>query len=600
MNDVVDLPVRTNLDLHFGRLSPCSTNPAECDTCILAARRLLQHIANKLLRGDSEDQCDTHIQCHVFDKKNALPAWLVNKTLVACDNTMSRFENTVMRLLRDRLTRRRFLDYICGELTYYCWEWSNDEIKRHWIVKRTGELSENNFCQELNSCQYVIKLNSSIVGTNLRHDSDLYRWYISSLGSINLLDFTTKPIYEYTARLLEAKYKTSFILDVFKKLFANVYRARGLDHWGLLVLGDIPKLFCLADFLSQDARCQCLANREPGVTELLCQALNGFDAPEACPSPEARFRLGTPPPQALAERVGAMFWLDKTLTEVKRIQQQKATCQKGLRVEERSFLTLAMKQQCILYFHLFEDQLDPQINPCSILSISDQGMVLQSPKDNKLNSATSGQEIHGYFSIVDRKRKSTYCDFRTSIRTVRPAADGNALVEIAFPASVELTRRTHKRLHLDTAKLKSFSLIAPPNDADWPGFGNLESWPEPLCLLPDANTLYTVQDLSAGGLMLAIHQDAPAFDFFDEDKHGMTLLALLHLAGHQNMPDLRLPLRLEVKRIRHFAPTHAKYLGVQFTEVGEIKNEKYIRWQPVGKEGVFLIADWIFRNTICG
>jgi hypothetical protein len=63
----------------------------------------------------------------------------------------------------------------------------------------------NNFCQELNSCQYVIKLNSSIVGNNLRHNSDLYRWYISSLGSLNLLDFTTKPIYEYTARLLEAK-----------------------------------------------------------------------------------------------------------------------------------------------------------------------------------------------------------------------------------------------------------------------------------------------------------------------------------------------------------------------------------------------------------
>ena len=63
--------------------------------------------------------------------------------------------------------------------------------------------------------------------------------------------------------------------------------------------------------------------------------------------------------------------------------------------------------------------------------------------------------------------------------------------------------------------------------------------------------------LAAREGMLAIHQDAPVFDFFDEDKHGMTLLALLHLAGHQNVPDLRLPLRLEVKRIRHFAPMGA-------------------------------------------
>ncbi len=91
MNDALDLPVRTNLDLHFGRLSPCNTNPGECDACVLAARRLQQHIAKKLLQGDNGDPCDTHIQCHVFDKKNALPPWLVNKALVACDNTISRF-----------------------------------------------------------------------------------------------------------------------------------------------------------------------------------------------------------------------------------------------------------------------------------------------------------------------------------------------------------------------------------------------------------------------------------------------------------------------------------------------------------------------------
>lgn len=599
MNDVLEPPVRVNLDLHFGRLSPRITTEADCNNCILAATDLIHHIAKNLLRGSVGDWGETHVQCHVFDQKSALPPWLVNKALIVCDNTISRFEPALFQLLQDSLIRRRFLDYICGELSYYCWTWSDDDIKRHWIVKRTAELSENVFCMELNNCNYVLKLNNSFIGNHPRRDRDLYHWYISSLGSLNLVDLTTKPIYEYTARLLEAKYKTSFILDVFKKIFTNIYRAQGLDHWGLLVLGDIPKLFCLSDFLTQDVRCQCLTSQEPGVKDLLCQALRGFDAPDACPSPEARFRLGTPPPTALTERIGALFWLDKTLEAVKCIQQQRKSCQKGLRVEERTFLALAMKQQCILYFHLFEDQLDPDINPCSIQSISDQGMVLQSPKDNKLNATTGGQEIHGYFSIVDNKRKSTYCDFRTTVRSIQATADGNALVDIAFPASVELTRRTHKRLHLDTEKLKGFSLVAPAPNTDWAAYGNLDSWPQPLCLLPDASGQCVIKDLSAGGLMLAIQRDSPAFDFFNEDKNDIALLALLHLAGHQNVPDLRLPLRLVVKRIRHFAPLHAKYLGVQFTEAGEIKNEKYVRWQPVGKEGVFLIADWIFRNTIC-
>jgi hypothetical protein len=598
MNDVLELPVRINLDLHFGRLSPLTTNPEQRGDLIYAATHLIQYIDEGLLSGKNDDWIDSNVQRYVFDKKNALPHWLVNKTLIACDNSMARFEATVCDILCDPFNRRRFLDYLCSELTFYSWLWSDDDMKRNWVVKRTADLCENAFCIKLNTYDYVQKLNNSVLGTERCLDDDLYRWYISSLGSVNLVDFTTKPIYEYTVRLLAARYKTSFILDVFKKLFADTYRAQGLGHWGILILGDIPKMFCLADFMAQDACCRSLSHREPGVTDLLWLTLKNFDAPGACRLPEARFRLGNRPPQALTERVGARFWLRRTLDQVKRIQQQKATCQQGLRIEERSFLTQAMKQQCILYCNLFDDQVDPEINPCSIQSIHEEGMVLQSPKGNKLNTTQEGQEIHGYFSIVDGKRKSTYCDFRTSVRSLRPGSDGTALVDIAFPAAFELTRRSHKRLRLGPDRLKGFFLSVPPADADWTSYSNLDNWPNPLCQLPDTDGLYEIKDLSAGGLMLEVHQDTPAFDFFIEDNRDINLLAFLHLAGRQNLPDLRLPLRLRVKRIRHFAPLHKKYLGVQFIGTGEIKNEKYVRWQPVGKEGVFLIADWIFRDSV--
>ena len=599
MKDALELVTRTNIDLHFGRLTPLPPSPSETQEWGSAASALNWCISEHILNGADSDEVDISVQRHIFNKNNALPQWLVNKGLVACNNDRQRLESAVMTLLQNDFYQRRFLDYISEELLFHSWLWADDEDKRAWSMRRASELCENSYSIALNTQDFVVKIDKSVVVSSLRQDNSASRWYIKLLGTLNLIDFTTQPIYEYTAKLLEAKYKTSFILDVFKQLFKDTRRTQSLEHWGILVLGDIPKTFSLADYrtnLSDTGLWN--PDKEVGVTDVFRQALARFDDPGARNCPEARFRLGSPPPQPLVEKVGAMFWLRRTLDAVKTIQQQQSVPQHGLRVEERSFLKMAMKQKCILYCNLFDDQLDPEINPCAIQAINDTAMVLQSPKGNKLNESLSGQEIHGYFSIVDGKQKSTYCDFRTQVRSIDPAGDNYCLVEIAFPAAFELTRRTHKRLHLNSSQLRAFTLIMPQPGIDWGTYDNLENWPQPLCRLPEEDALCQIKDLSAGGLMLEIHEDAPAFDYFVENNRDATLLAQLHLAGRQNLPDLLLPLCLKVKRIRHVAPLHKKYLGIQFVEAGEIKNQKYVRWHAVGKDGVYLIADWIFRDTI--
>ncbi len=598
MKEALAPVVHTNLDLHFGRLAALSPEPDDHPALAGAAAALVRHISENLLELPCEATADTTVQRHVFAKDAALPPWLVNKGLVLCENSRNGLEPAVRGVLRNPFNFRRFLDFLSGELLFHNWFWSTDAVRADWPLRRVGELRENTFGLELNTCDFVLKFDDSVFSRGGQQE-DLLHWYVRSLGTVSLLNLTSRTLFEFTARMVEAKYKTSFILKLFTQLFTTASQGPPLGRFGVLVLGDIPKFFALSDYASSPFGQAALGpGRETGVLEFLRHIIGRFDNQSARLYPEARFRLGGEPPQSLANRLGAMFWLRRTLEAAKAVQKKKAPPTRGLRVEELTVLTEAFKQKSILYFRLFDDPDDSAINPCSIKAITETCMVLQSPRGNRINEATPGQEVHGYFAIAGARAKSTYCDFRSNVLTVTATDEHHALVELALPAAFELTRRIHKRLPVAPTQLATFEMSSPVLDADWNAFTCLEKWPKPFCIIPDSASHCHIRDLSAGGLMLEIHRDAPAYDYFTERNKDYPLLVLMHLVGRANIPDLKLGLRLETKRIRDFPPLCKKYVGFQFTEAGEIRQDRLVRFTPVGKDGIFLINDWIFRNSI--
>jgi hypothetical protein len=598
MKDALASVVHTNLDLHFGRLDTLTAGPDDHPALAGAASSLVRRISENLLHAAGAMEADTTVQRHVFGRDAALPPWLVNKGLVACQNDRAGLEPAVCGILENAFHRRRFLDYLSGELLYHSFLWSSEDEKARWPVRMASDLRENQYCLELNTQGHVLKFDDSIIGKK-NVPEDVHRWFVKSLGTVTLVDFTTRPIYEFTARLVEAKYKTPFVLTLFKDLFAATSQGPVPDRFGVLVLGDIPKFFALSDYVASLQASQAAGiSREAGVLDLLRHVLGRFDNQSARRYPEARFRLGGDPPQGLVNRVGAMVWLRRTLQAAKAVQKKKAAPSRGLRVEELTVLAEALKQKSILYFSLFDDPDSSAINPCSLKDVGKEAMVLQSPRGNRLNDAKPGQEVHGYFAITGHKQKSTYCDFRSNVVSVTPVDANHALVELALPAAFELTRRSHKRLPLDPSHLAVFEMAAPAMGVDWSVFSALDKWPAPFCIIPDGASHCHIKDLSAGGLMLDLHRDAPAYEYFTQRSAGYPLLALMHLVGRSNIPDLKLGLRLEVKRIRDFPPLCKKYVGVQFVEAGEIRQDKFVRFTPVGKDGIFLINDWIFRNSI--
>jgi len=597
MNDALSPVVRTNLDLHFGRLEPLPPGGMERPLLIDAAETLARTISEHLLKTDDAGVIDTMVQRHVFGKEDALPVWLINKGLILCDNDRRRFEPAVQQLLRHRYHKRRFLDYLAGELQYHCWLWSSEDDKRPWMLHMAHELRQNEFCTLLNTRNYVLKLRESIF-TAADLEPGLYDWYIRSLGTATLLDIATEPIYSFTLDVLEEKYDDPFTLDVFKRLFTATYHGQGLDRHGVLVLGDTPKAFVLSDFHTA-ARSSAPSNTpEAGALDAMAQLIARFDNRSAKRHPEARFRLGGVVPHPLANKVGALLWMRRTLEAVKSLQRSKGAPSRGRQVEERSVLTAAFEQKSILYFHLFDDPDDSSVNPCQITALQPFSFIVQSPNANTLNASQPGQEVHGYFSLASANQKSTYCDFYSTVESVTVVDDANALVEIAVPDSFELTRRSHTRQPLNPDTLAIFELSAPAPHAEWSAFANLEKWPAPLCIIPDNASHCHVRDLSAGGLMLEIHHDAPAYEFFIERNREYPLLAQIHLVGRYNNTELRMGLRLEAKRIRDLPQLRKKYIGFQITEAGEIRNDRFVRFAPVGKDGVFLINDWLFRNPV--
>jgi hypothetical protein len=597
MKDALAPVVQTSLELHFGRLISIAPDEADRPTLVAAAASLVRHISGHLLKTAEGSDIDASVLRYVLEKNKALPAWLINKGLIHCNNNLCNLEASIVEILSNRFNRRRLLDHLSTELMRHCWEWSDIYEKKRFPVKQINLIRKNEYYATLVKQEYIVNIGNTIINKTVKSDAS-YLWYIQSIGTLTLLDLVTPSIYEYTANLLESKYKTSFILDVFKDLFKTTRKKPVLDHFGVLIMGETPAAFALSDF-QNDLRTTASKTvpHDYGVLELLHALVRRFDDRRACGAPTARFRLGGDPPQSLTAKVGAAFWLRRTLDAVKVIQQQKAVPTRGLQVEERTVLAAALEQKSILYFRLFDDPNDSAINPCQVKGLGAHSMVLQSPLGNRINEARSGQEVHGYFSVALSSQKSTYCDFRSNVTSVTAAGD-HFLVKISIPATFELTRRTHKRLPLEPSQLGLFELSAPAPGVDWSPFGSLEKWPAPLCVIPDSASHCHVKDLSAGGLMLEIHHDAPAYDFFIERNTDEPFLAQMYLVGRINVPDLKLALRLVAKRIRDVPQLQKKFVGFQFLEAGEIRQDRFVRFSPVGSDGIFLINDWIFRNSI--
>ncbi|MFP5257846.1 MAG: pilus assembly protein PilZ [Acidobacteriota bacterium] len=591
MRDSLTPVIQTNLDLHFGRLAPLTAPTDSQQQRIDAAAALFGSIAKSILDTTEDTAIDPSVQRYIFDKDKALPRWLLNRCLVLCENDRRQFEPTLQNLLDNNFNRRRFLDFISSELLYSCWLWSHEEDKRQCTLRSLNALRENGYCQVLNTQPYVAKLSDNVIVPPGRVDES-FHWYQRSIGTVTLLDLSTEPVFEFTARLLEAKYKTTFILDVFKELFEAVRQPTGSERYGVLVMGEAPKAFALADYQSAVG-----AAPDSNPLALLCRLIDEFDKRANRQLPESRLRIGTEPPQNLTNRVAAMLWLRSTLAKVKTLQEKKNAPKRGLRVSERTVLLAALDQKSIVYFNLFTDPDDTAINPCHIRAVNDDSMVVQSPRGNRLNDAQPGQEVHGYFAVVRANTKSTYCDFRTVVESVSCTDPSHCLVELRIPAIFELTRRIHKRLPMDPSLVSLFEMSAPPPDADWTQFGNIEKWPAPFCIIPDGASHCIIKDISAGGLMLEIHQDAPAYGYFTEANRQYPLLVHLHLS-HGTQTPLRLALRLEAKRIRDFPPLRKKYVGFQFVQAGEIRNERSVRFAPVSRDGLFCINDWIFYNGL--
>jgi hypothetical protein len=598
MQDVVEHLMQTNLDIHFGRLAPLDAKTMDDMVRGNAVAGFVRQVSEYILRPENTEQCDTRVQRVIFSRQNAVPPWLLNRGIASSGNDFSKLEPCIRQILTDAFYRRRFVDYMVTEADYYVFQEKDQRDRNHWRVRRISELCDNAYNMLLNKEKHVIKLEAGFLQSACQQTAEARQWLVKSIGTITHFDFATKGVFDFTTKFLETRYKTAFIPDVFKKIFADIYRAKSMDRWGVLVVGDVPKIFTLTDFQTTLRPDTCAASaHDMDVRELMRLLLELFDTSGTRLYPEARFRLGPQPPQSIINRLGSMFWLRKALQHAKSLQEKSVSPQKTFMVAVRSFLQAAANQKSILYACLRREADEYTINPCYIHSIDSAFMVLHSPHTNKLNTAPVGQEFDGYFS-VSSGCANTYCNFRTQVLGVTHGRAKSSLIKVRMPESFELNRRRHKRIMPEPQQVILFRIFPAPANADWPVFDSIGQRPGSLCQIPDASGNFQIKDISAGGVMLEIHRGSPAFSYFTERNRLMPLLGILHLSGKQNISDLRLGVRLEIKNISHSIQSGKKSVGMQFVKFGEIQENKAMRWSDVEKNGIFLINEWIFRNTV--
>lgn len=142
-------------------------------------------------------------------------------------------------------------------------------------------------------------------------------------------------------------------------------------------------------------------------------------------------------------------------------------------------------------------------------------------------------------------------------------------------------------------------MAAPAPAADWNLFNSLEKMAAPILHHPRRPGALPHQGPLGRGMLLEIHHDAPACPYFTEDSRDHPLLVQVKLAGKPNATPLWLGIGPKAKRIRDFPPLRKKYVGFQFVETGEVRNERSVRFAPV-EQGRALShqRDWIFRNGL--
>lgn len=208
-----------------------------------------------------------------------------------------------------------------------------------------------------------------------------------------------------------------------------------------------------------------------------------------------------------------------------------------------------------------------------------------------------GEEVQVFFQTSYR-RKPSYYQFRTVIAGTHRKMQ-STMLRLPIPD------------HLEPGQKRSFLRITPQHDSVlgigfWPISDtaplpvSVSKLPPPLLnFRPEKSELIRLDNLSAGGMRLAVDDDIDLLTMVDLDK-GSQILCLLVLRGAGN--DKK-PLALWVAcTITAFGQAEGRvnHLSLKFTNwASRETGQDDIRWFPLSKDkSVALLATWVMRHHL--
>jgi hypothetical protein len=600
-NFYLDL-LKYHMDVFFRRTAPMEPEgPARAEPSGRSLLKSIQETAKAALGGTKGPGLGLYIPEGRpaglgLEPSLALPRWLIQQAKSGCLGTPENIEACLWDILADPLALRRAADHIMIDEEALLLRGSDALHKTEWMGKRLRVLKDNAWDQRLSAMHSAIKLSDGLLNRHMRSLPGQAQFAFEMLGTISLMNFGTDMVYRNTHEALKNKYRKDTILKAFEQSFLGHKKKDGFE-WALLTVGQVPKLFAVRDLL-REAGCdpEALAAGQTGIDidTLTLTILTLFDQGTETGGPWSRFRLAKQPTQELINSLGAIYWLKKTLEDVKLRQSQAHGLPPVREVSavgaNAAMFKTAMAQKAMVSLSLVSNQHER--SPCLglITRVRERTMTVGAAP---ACSGWAGKRAHVAFSTASDKGRKTYFHFESIVDSVSQSSAGDWEVSLALPRAVVVNRRASPRVGLG-AKSMPVLAVAPFQAKDQTSGDKAAKPAPPLACLPDRADVFRAVDVSATGVSFQVRLSGPD-ELTRLLAHGREVVLHMGLAWGDGQV-LNLVLKSVVRSVT-LAPDATRYLGLQFLAQGQVTANGAVRWQPLGETGVWAISDWIFKQA---
>jgi len=267
-------------------------------------------------------------------------------------------------------------------------------------------------------------------------------------------------------------------------------------------------------------------------------------------------------------------------------------------------LKAALDQRVKIDFLLEHNAAQSRFIPCTILDVSEHGVVIELSESVRLSQEWLGRQAEAYFKIrSEESQRPQFYQFSSELAAIGASQHGNTVATMAFPQKIESRqKRSHLRIDPQSNAVRSFVLWPETYAPDGRLEGDTNVWGRPILQhIPGRLSHVRIVNISGGGIRFEFHtaslqaKERPRFNLGDR------FFAELDLYDPEDEESTRVFIHAKVRNAFEDHASKRIEIGLEFLGQGQktLDRPDFVLWRKLPDDmGVEKIDNWVFKRHL--